>query len=132
MRKLLPLLLVLSGCAHTDEWTTGDTVWQGIATATMLADAYACAQIHKHPNIIEDGAIASAFIGQNPSPTDCYVYMSSVILSNWLISRMLPAGYRTMWQGFTIYRHGSAVNKANQIGLFGEPCTRHQEEHPCP
>jgi hypothetical protein len=61
--RVLILLPFLAGCAHQDEWTTGDTVWQGIYTAVLLADCYAANEIQHHPNIIEDGEIAKMFMG---------------------------------------------------------------------
>ncbi len=128
----LLMSLVLTGCAHSDPWTTGDTVWQGIYMATAIADGVATSRIHEHPNIIENGEIAGAFLGQNPDPEDVWLYIGTSMVAHYFIARALPEGWRTFWQVGGIWRHGMAVNEANQLGLFGEPCTRHQEEHPCP
>lgn len=125
-------LMMLTGCAHNDPWTTGDTVWQGIYVATAIADGYAATKIHEHPNIIEDGPIASAFLGQNPDPSDVWLYIGTSVLVHYAIARSLPEGWRTLWQVGGIWRHGNAVNDAHQMGLFGEPCTRHQDIAPCP
>ena len=130
--RVLILLPFLAGCAHQDEWTTGDTVWQGIYTAVLLADCYAANNIQDHPNIIENGEIATMFMGQTPSTESVIGYCLTMGISNYVIARALPRGWRTIWQAGTATRHALAVNEANQLGLFATPCTRHQEEHPCP
>lgn len=129
---LVILIFCLSGCAHQDEWTTGDTVLESIYIATALADGYAATKIHEHPNIIESGKIAGTFLGQNPDPGDVWLYIGGNIVLHYVVARALPRGLRSMWQGVGIWRHGMAVNDANQLGLFGEPCTRHQDIAPCP
>ena len=125
-------LLLCGGCAHNDPWTTGDTVWQGIYMATAIADGVATSRIHEHPNIIEAGEVASVFLGQNPDPTDVWIYIGTSMVVHYMVARALPKGYRTMWQVVGVWRHGNAVNNAHQMGLFGEPCTRHQDIAPCP
>ncbi len=128
---LLASVVCLMGCAHQDAWTTGDTVWEGIYIATLVADAHMTAEIQNHPNIREAGTIAKHALGQNPGTGETWLYMTTVGISHYLIARALPRGWRTFWQVGGIYNHGTAVNHGNQIGLFGEPCTRNQEEHPC-
>lgn len=125
------LLFFLVGCAHQDPWTTDDTVWQGIYTATALADAHMTTKIQDHPNIEESGSIAKQVLGPNPTTSDTWMYFGTVIISNYFIARALPEGWRRIWQVGTTTRHALAVNDGHQIGLFGEPCTRNQEEHPC-
>lgn len=129
---LLLALAVLAGCAHQDEWTSGDTVLQGILIATVAADAYQTTKIQDHPNIVENGTIARAFMGSNPSTSDVLLYMGTVSISQYLIARALPQGWRTIFQVGNIWIHGQAVNQGQQIGLWATPCTRNQEEHPCP
>ncbi len=126
-RFILVAALLLHGCASQDPWTTGDTVWQSIALATMAADAHMTTKIRDHPNIVESGPISTAFLGQNPDPEDVWLYMVTVGISHYLIARSLPSGLRTLWQVGAIYRHGMAVNDGHQLGLFSEPCT----VHPC-
>lgn len=130
MKMLLPLVF-LFGCASQDPWTTGDTVLQGIYTASALADGYMTTKIQDHPNIIENGMVAKEFLGPNPSTSDTWMYIGTLIITNYFIARALPTGWRSIWQVGTTTRHVLAVNHGHQIGLFGEPCTRNQEEHPC-
>ena len=124
-------VLMAQGCAHQDEWTTGDTVMQSIYTVSALADGYMTTKIQDHPNIEENGAVALHILGPNPSTSDTWMYIGTLIVTNYLIARALPEGWRSIWQVGTTTRHVLAVNHGNQIGLFGEPCTRNQEEHPC-
>ena len=98
-------------------------MWQGIAFATMAADAYVSSNIHEHPNIIENGPIAGKVLGQNPEPEDVWIYMVTAGTFNYLIARALPEGWRTIWQVGAIWRHGAAANEGHQIGLTSQPCT---------
>jgi hypothetical protein len=123
MRLLLIILVLLSGCASQDPWTRDDTVWQGIAFATMAMDAHMTTKIQDHPNIIENGPIAKHALGQTPSTGGTWMYMGTVMLSHYLIARALPHGWRTMWQVGGIYRHGMAIQNGRNLGLFNEPCT---------
>lgn len=121
------VILLLSGCASNDEWTRDDTAWEVIYATTALTDAWMSTKIKDHPNIIENGPIARPLLGLNPEPAEMYVYMGTVIVSHYLISRMLPEGWRRFWQVGGTIRHGLAINHGHQIGLFSEPCT----VHPC-
>jgi hypothetical protein len=131
-RVILLSLIILGGCAHSDPWTTGDTVLQTVYTASALADGYMTTKIQDHPNIIENGRIAKQFLGPNPSDSDTWMYIGTLIVTNYLIARALPQGWRSIWQVGTTIPHVLAVNSGHQMGLFATPCTRHQEEHPCP
>ena len=131
VRVFLFFTVLLSGCAHQDVWTTGDTVLYGIALATMAADAHMTTKIQDHPNIIENGTIAAHVLGPNPATDETWLYMTTVAVSTYFIARALPKGLRDIFLGVSIWRHGSAVNSGHQMGLYGEPCTRFQEEHPC-
>lgn len=130
--KRLILLFLLTGCASQDPWTTGDTVLQSMVFITMIADADMTSRIQDHPNVWENGFIAQHALGRNPETTDTWLYMGTVMVSHYLIARALPTGWRTFWQVGAMWRHGSSVNTGHQTGLYGEPCTRHQENHPCP
>lgn len=131
MKTLLIPLMFLFGCASQDPWTKSDTVWQSIYTVSALADGYMTEKIQYHPNIEENGKVALHFLGPNPSTSDTWMYFGTLIITNYIIARALPEGWRTIWQVGTTTRHVLAVNTGHQIGLFGEPCTRFQEEHPC-
>lgn len=133
MRALLLIALAgLAGCASQDEWTRRDTVFQGILVATVIADGIQTARIQDHPNIIESGTVASAFLGSNPSTTDVVLYMGTLSFSQWIIARALPRRWRTIWQVGNIWHHGLAVKHGDEAGLWATPCTRNQDIAPCP
>lgn len=117
------LLALLTGCASNDPWTRDDTVLEGIYLATVVADGVMTAKIQDHPNIIENGLIARHALGRNPSSSSVWQYFATVAITHYLISRALPKGWRSLWQGAGIVRHARAVNKGHQIGTFSEPCT---------
>lgn len=130
-RALLIAIVLLTACAHTDQWTTDDTVVQGILIAVVIADGIQTSRIQDHPNIMETGPVASLFLGNNPSTTNTWLYMASLSVSQFLIARWLPHGWRRLYQVGSIWRHGLVVNEGHQIGLWATPCTRNQDEHPC-
>ncbi len=124
MKSLLLIsIALLAGCANQDQWTRDDTVWQGILVATMVADGIQTARIQDHPNIIEKGPVARAFLGQNPSTADVVMYMTTLSITHYLVARALPRGWRTIYQVSNIWFHADAVNRGHQLGLWSEPCT---------
>ena len=62
--------------------------------ATAIADGVATSRIHEHPNIIEDGPVARAFLGQNPDPEDVWLYIGTSMVAHYFIARSLPEGWR--------------------------------------
>lgn len=119
---LLAALAVLTGCAHSDEWRTQDTVLQSIYTGLVIVDAVQTADIQYRDDLVESGPLASRVLGDNPSSSDTYQYMATLAISHYLISRALPAKWRPYWQGFGIIDHGSAVisNCAHGLGRICE------------
>ena len=92
------LLILLAGCAHQDEWTKRDTIMQVGVTAMIIGDAILTTRIKDHPNVYECGPIAKQFLGRQPKTQDVYLYMGTLIVTNYLISRALPAKWRPYWQ----------------------------------
>ena len=119
----LALVLLVSGCAHTDAWTTGDTVLESVYIASVVADGLMTARIQDHPNIVEHGMIARHALGRNPNTADVWLYMGTSAVAHILIARMLPKAWRTAWQVGPTVSRVLAVNKGHQIGVFSEPCT---------
>jgi hypothetical protein len=110
MRMLLILtILLISGCAHNDPWTTRDTVMQVGVTTILAYDAVTTSRIQGCENCYERGAVAKRFLGSQPSTSDTYMYFGTLAISNYLISRALPAKWRPYWQGANIVIHGEAV-----------------------
>ena len=110
MRTLLILLgpLLMQGCAHSNEWTKTDTHMQLIVTAAYAADAYTTSKIQYDPLMQEEG-LARHVLGRQPSTSDTYMYFGTLMLSNWLISRALPAQWRPFWQFTNFAAHGGAA-----------------------
>lgn len=115
--KYLPLILLISGCAHQDNWTRQDTTLQLVATAMYVGDAITTEKIQYYPGVYEAGPMARAFIGPQPSTSDTYLYFGSVIVTSYLISRALPAKWRPYWQGWEIATHGYAIQQNCANGL---------------
>ena len=99
-------VLILTGCAHTDEWTKRDTLLQLGATAMMVADAVTTNRIQNDQNTYENGPVAKHFLGPQPSTSDTYQYFGTVIISSYFISRALPAKWRPYYQVWEIGAHG--------------------------
>ena len=51
--KLVVVMLVLTGCAHQDEWSQKDTRRQWAITGLMVIDAHQTAQIQYDPMAVE-------------------------------------------------------------------------------
>jgi hypothetical protein len=111
------IILLLSGCAHSDNWTRADTMMQLGVTAVLIGDAVTTARIQDHPNTFENGPWAKHALGLHPDPSDVYLYFASVIVIDYLITRALPAEWRPYWQGWEIAAHGYAIINNCNVGL---------------
>lgn len=110
MRTLLILtILLISGCAHNDPWTTRDTVLQVGVTTILVADAVTTSRIQYHDGLYEQGPVAKVFLGSQPSTSDTYMYFGTLIVSNYLISRALPAKWRPYWQVGSVAHNAYSV-----------------------
>lgn len=107
--KYLLILLPLLGCAHQDEWTKQDTKFQIAVTIAMAADGYTTSKIQYTPKMSEQGRVAKAFLGPQPSTSDVWIYTGTLMISSYFISRSLPAKWRPFWQIYQIADHGTAA-----------------------
>ena len=114
--KYLIILVLLSGCAHNDNWRTQDTVMQIGVTAVLMADAITTSRIQDYPHLYENGP-SKHFLGSNPSTSDTAMYFGAYMISSYLISRALPHKWRTAWQSMQIGVHGYAVKNNCDNGL---------------
>lgn len=108
MILLVLMCAALFGCAHSNEWTRTDTTMQLIVTAAYAADAYTTSKIQYNPLMQEEG-LARHVLGRQPSTSDTYMYFGTLMLSNYLISRALPARWRPLWQFTNFAAHGGAA-----------------------
>jgi hypothetical protein len=102
-------VLILSGCAHSDAWTTRDTIGQVLVTAVLAADAVTTNRIQDHPGYYEAGPVAQQVLGLHPRTHSTYQYFAINMVANYLVARALPAKWRPYWQGWEITVHGYAV-----------------------
>src|SRR5882672_9397495 len=106
MRFLLFGLILVASAAHAgDDWTTGDTVRQGILTGLLIVDWGQTRYIVKHPQdpTKQDGTYAwraesNPLLGSYPSMAKVNTYFSVAIIGHAAISYALPRGWRDGWQ----------------------------------
>ncbi len=118
------LVLILTGCAHSDPWSRQDTVLQSVVTATLVIDAIQTSEIQNHPDI-EEGGFARHALGAQPSSSDTWMYFGTVAISHYLISRALPKKWRPFWQGGMIAVQTKTIISNCALGL-GRICN---EDH---
>lgn len=114
---VIAAVAVLSGCAHSDEWTRRDTALQLAYTGVVVLDTIQTADIQNYPDIQETGWLARKALGRNPDTSDTILYFSTLAISHWVIARALPREWRTYWQGAGIAIHLDAVISNCEHGL---------------
>lgn len=97
LSSLIVASSLLTGCA-SESWTRADTLREFTAESLFALDALQTADIHKHEGASEVGW-ARGVCGQQPSNSCTAGYFGSVMLTHYLIARMLPASWRAYWQG---------------------------------
>ncbi len=111
------IVLILSGCAHQDEWTKRDTWGQVAATIAIIGDGVSSVKIRETENISEHGAFANHFIGDQPTTEDLFLYHTTLAISSYLIARALPAKWRPYFQAIEVGAHGYAWYNNCQLEL---------------
>lgn len=119
------MVICLTGCAHSDAWTSQDTRLQATLYIAMAADAYTTRNIQYDPNIEEVGPIAKHVLGSQPSTASTWQYFLSEGIMHYFIVRALPAEWRPWYQGVWIADHTSAAIINGDRGLF------HREDLAC-
>lgn len=104
-------LILLSGCAHQDAWTTRDTVGQVVLSAALVADAYSTSNIQYTAKVWENGPIAGKVLGLQPATSDTWQYFTTLAISHYFIARALPAKWRPYWQYGNATFHAVWVRK---------------------
>ena len=112
MRIVLTLIVVVvvTGCASTDEWRTVDTQRQIAVTVAIAADAWSSRNIRSEPDYREVGLVASRVIGSQPSAGEFIVYFTAVAVVDYYISRALPEKWRPYFQVFAFMSHARAAH----------------------
>ena len=114
---VIAILLLLSGCAHSDQWTRRDTVLQLAVNTVMLADALSTARIRETEYVSEVGPLAKQFLGAQPETDKVVQYFVTVAIASYLISRALPEKWRPYWQGWELAIHSYSVGRNCANGL---------------
>jgi hypothetical protein len=116
MKKLLIILLLLQGCAHSDPWTKKDTYRQIAVSVVLATDAYTTSQIQYYNGIWEDGPLARKVLGTQPNTHSTYQYFLINGITNYFIARALPAKWRPYWQGWEVAVHSYAtINNCDKL-----------------
>jgi hypothetical protein len=121
--------------AH-DDWTTGDTVRQGILTGLFMVDWGQSRWIAKNcqppvtvaTDVLSPTGFASImgpapcveknkFLGAHPSVAQVNTYFSVSIVGHAAISYVLPKGWRETWQYVWIGAEASTVRKNYLMGV---------------
>ena len=113
---LVAAVVLLSGCAGTNEWSRQDTVLQSLVTASYAIDAIQTSEIQYHDDIHEAG-FASHFVGNQPSTADTWQYFATVAFTSYVISYYLPPKWRPYWQGAQLAVQTSVIISNCSIGL---------------
>lgn len=116
----LVLLFMVAGCAHQDDWTRHDTMGQIGVTAVMLVDAVLTEQIQDYSNVYEAGPLASRVLGPQPNTSDTYQYFATLMISNYFITRALPAKWRPYWQSYEMGVHSYAIINTCRQGVCSD------------
>lgn len=110
MRALLIVLaLALTGCANAPDWRPYDTRREVVYQLVNAADAWQTAQIQHRADLVEVGPMARSLMGAEPSDRDVAIYFTSMAVSHYVISRILPPKWRSWWQNTTLLYHSSVV-----------------------
>ncbi len=110
------ILLFLVGCSG-DPWTRADTNRQLVVTGLVAIDAYQTMKIQYDPQLIEGSPLPQAILGKNPSTAATYQYFMTLMLSQCLITRLLPKRLRPYYQGVTALDHLYGIRKNIRAGL---------------
>ena len=86
-------------------------------TVTLAGDAWTTSKIHKTPFVYESGPTARPLLGPQPDPTEVYIFFVSTAITNYFITRALPAKWRPWFQGGIIVRHIYNIEKNCDLGL---------------
>jgi len=109
-------LLLLAGCAsiaQADDWSTADTVRQGVVTALLIADWAQTRWIVKNP---VDSHERNPILGEHPSAGQVNTYFAVAVIGHAAISYVLPRGWRDGWQYVWIGVELETV-RANYVGI---------------
>ena len=96
MKKILLCLLLFSGSAVADEWTTGDTYREVAFIALHELDR------RQTIILVRTKYELNTFLGDTPSEESINIYFASTALIHYAAAYYLPAKWRERFQNVTI------------------------------
>lgn len=112
MRYLLFLLFPCSCMAG--DWTTADTVRQGVFTGLTVIDWAQTRYIAKHPYTFSE---TNGVLGDHPSVGKVNNYFATAIVGHAAVSYMLPPAWREGWQYVWIGVESQKTYHNHSIGI---------------
>jgi hypothetical protein len=107
-------MLILSTKSRAfDTWTSTDTILEITSETVIAMDWVQTLQIKDHPDLNE----TNIFLGSHPSDDKINLYIGSVMILHPLITYILPAKLRPVFQMITIGIEGNAVQNNLRAGL---------------
>ncbi|HZF19517.1 MAG TPA: hypothetical protein VE008_07400 [Burkholderiales bacterium] len=111
---LFGLILVASAARAGDDWTTSDTVRQGILTGLIITDWAQTREIVAHPEKYRE---RNPFLGAYPSQGKLNNIVALSIVGSAVISYVLPRQWREAFQYVWIGAEAVTVIHNRSIGI---------------
>ena len=111
--KIIFLLLFFPSLCFAGDWTTADTVREGVFLGFTVRDWAQTRYIAKHP---ENYRETNHFLGDHPTTGKVDTYFASAIVGHAAIAYLLPTAWRQGWQYVWI---GVEVQKTYQNHSIG-------------
>jgi hypothetical protein len=99
-----------SSQARADEWTTTDTVVEGVVLAAFAADYLQTRQL------VADGMEGNAILGERGERMAPEPYFAIAAFAHVVIARIAPQPYRRLLQGVTLAVQADALTANYQAG----------------
>lgn len=108
---LLLALALVPSAPRADEWTLRDTVLEASFAATVFVDwrqtRWALGNGYEETNPL---------LGKHPSHTRLDLSVLGAVIGHAVVSRILPARTRTLWQSTSLFVEAGAVTHNASIG----------------
>jgi hypothetical protein len=127
------LLFAGASVARADDWSTADTVRQGVLTGLLVADWAQTRWLVKYegtpghcsavnlnlpdPCVSRSYSEVNGLLGEHPSTGKVNAYFAAAIVGHAAISYMLPRGWREGWQYVWIGVEANTVHHNRSLGI---------------
>ena len=103
--KIIPLLLILSGCAS---WTPAEKRWLGASWLATGADIYYTERALDNPGNHE----LNPFLGDHPSDTKLITYVITSQIGVTILAHFMPEWRKWLLGGKTVLNTGCAIHNS--------------------